>query len=126
MHTADWQDRRSNRRNDEAGAEILSDILDIISDRPSYGYRRMWCVLRKQRRTEGLPPVNAKRLYRIMFEHKLLYFIAKYSYRIVSIRAKSRWQKAICTGVQMASSSAATTAKNCGSRPRWTAATEKP
>lgn len=33
--SADWQDRRSNRRNDEADAEILSDILDIISDMPS-------------------------------------------------------------------------------------------
>nr|WP_323095090.1 IS3 family transposase [Klebsiella quasipneumoniae] len=59
-------------RNDEADAEILSGILDIISDMPSYGYRRVWGILRKQRRTEGLPPVNAKRLYRIMSEHNLL------------------------------------------------------
>ena len=70
--SADWQDRRSNRRNDEADAEILSAILDIISDMPSYGYRRVWGILRKQRRTEGQPPVNAKRLYRIMREHHLL------------------------------------------------------
>ncbi|MGQ3665306.1 IS3 family transposase [Citrobacter braakii] len=69
---ADWQDRRCNRRNDEADAEILSDILDIISDMPSYGYRRVWGILRKQRRAEGLPPVNAKRLYRIMSENNLL------------------------------------------------------
>ncbi|WP_336749815.1 IS3 family transposase [Pantoea vagans] len=69
---ADWQDRRCNRRNDEADAEILSDILDIISDMPSYGYRRVWGILRKQRRTEGLSAVNAKRLYRIMSEHNLL------------------------------------------------------
>lgn len=66
---ADWQDRRCNRRNDEADAETLSDIL---SDMPSYGYRRVWGVLRKQRRTERLPPVNAKRLYRIMSKHNLL------------------------------------------------------
>ncbi|ECW1083792.1 IS3 family transposase [Salmonella enterica] len=70
--SADWQDRRCHRRNDEADAEILSDILDIISDMPSYGYRRVWGILRKQRRTEGLPPVNAKRFYRIMSEHNLL------------------------------------------------------
>ncbi|MBZ7658765.1 IS3 family transposase [Klebsiella oxytoca] len=70
--SAGWQDRRCNRRNDEADAEILSDILDIISDMPSYGYRRVWGILRKQRRTEGLQPVNAKRLYRIMSEHNLL------------------------------------------------------
>ncbi|HBV8602059.1 TPA: IS3 family transposase, partial [Citrobacter freundii] len=70
--SADWQDRRRNRRNDEADAEILSGILDIISDMPSYGYRRVWGILRKQRRVEGLPSVNAKRLYRIMSEHNLL------------------------------------------------------
>lgn len=73
IRSADWQDRCSNRRNDEADAEILSDIHDIISDMPSCGYRRVWGILRKQRRAEGLPPVNAKRLYRIMFEHKLLF-----------------------------------------------------
>ncbi|QEP77552.1 IS3 family transposase [Escherichia coli] len=70
--SADWQDKRCNRRNDEADEEILSAILDIISDMPSYGYRRVWGILRKQRRTEGQPPVNAKRLYRIMSEHNLL------------------------------------------------------
>jgi putative transposase len=32
--SADWQDRRCNRRDDEADAEILSEILDIISDMP--------------------------------------------------------------------------------------------
>jgi putative transposase len=40
-----------------------SAILNIISDIPSYGYRRVWGILRKQRRTEGQPPVNAKRHY---------------------------------------------------------------
>ena len=70
--SADWQDRRCHRRDDEADAELLSGILDIISDMPGYGYRRVWGILRKQRRTEGQPPVNAKRIYRIMREHNLL------------------------------------------------------
>lgn len=50
--SANWQDRRCYRRNDEADAEILSDIPDIISDMPSYGYRRVWGILRKQRQKE--------------------------------------------------------------------------
>ncbi|HBU3537208.1 TPA: IS3 family transposase, partial [Klebsiella pneumoniae subsp. pneumoniae] len=70
--SADWQDRRCHRRNDDADAEILSAILDIISDMPSYGYRRVWGILRKRRCAEELPPVNAKRLYRIMHEHQML------------------------------------------------------
>lgn len=53
--SANWQDRRCYRRNDEADSEILSDILDIISDIPGYGYRRVWGILRKQRNTEGMP-----------------------------------------------------------------------
>lgn len=70
--SSDWQDRRCHRRNDKADAEIMSDIPDIISDMHSYGYRRAWGILRKQHRPEGPPPVNAKRLCRIMGEHNLL------------------------------------------------------
>lgn len=44
--SANWLDRRSNWHNDEADAEVLSDVLGIISDMSSYGYRRVWgsCV----------------------------------------------------------------------------------
>lgn len=111
--SADGLDRRGNRRNDEANAEILSAILNIISDMPSYGYRRVRGILRKQRRSEEPPPVNAKRLYRIMSEHNLLLLHDKPVRRSVNIRVKSQLQKGICAGVQMASSSAVTTAKNC-------------
>lgn len=68
----DWQDRRRNRRNEEADAELLSRILTIISDMPGYGYRRGWAILRKQSHNEGLPLVNAKRVYRLMSENSLL------------------------------------------------------
>lgn len=70
--SADWQDRRCNRRDEEADGEVLSRILGIISDMPSYGYRRVWGIMRRQLRDEGLPPVNAKRVYRVMSEHNLL------------------------------------------------------
>jgi len=39
--SADWQDGRTLRRDEEADAEVLSRILGIISDMPSYGYRRV-------------------------------------------------------------------------------------
>ncbi|EDW4373885.1 IS3 family transposase [Salmonella enterica subsp. diarizonae] len=70
--SADWQDGRCNRRDEEADDELLSRILSIISDMPSYGYRRVWAIMRKQLRDEGLPPVNAKRVYRVMSENNLL------------------------------------------------------
>lgn len=53
--SADWQDGHCNRRDEEADDEVLSRILGIINDMPSYGYRRL--------------PVNAKRVYRVMREH---------------------------------------------------------
>lgn len=52
--------------------EVLSRLPDIIRDMPSYGYRRVWGVMRKQLCDEGLLPVNAKRVYHVMSEHKLL------------------------------------------------------
>ncbi len=39
--SAYWQDGYCKRRNGEADAEILSEILDIISDIPSYGCCRV-------------------------------------------------------------------------------------
>lgn len=65
-------DKRRQRRDEAADAEVLSRILDIIGDMPAYGYRRVWAILRRQSRNEGLPFVNAKRVYRIMSENSLL------------------------------------------------------
>lgn len=53
----------------QRGPTQFNDLTAI--DMPSYGYRRVWGILCKQRRTAGLSPVNAKRLYRIMNEHNL-------------------------------------------------------
>ena len=39
---------------------------------PSYGYRRVWALLRRQSEAERLPVVNAKRVYRVMRDHGLL------------------------------------------------------
>ncbi|HAV8063068.1 TPA: IS3 family transposase [Escherichia coli] len=65
-------DKRHPRRDEAADAEVLSCILDIIGDMPAYGYRRVWAILSRQSRNEGLPFVNAKRIYRIMSENNLL------------------------------------------------------
>lgn len=70
--SAQCQNGYSSRRYDEADAEILSDIHDIISDMPGYGYRRVWGILSKLRRAEGLPAANAKRLHWVMIKHNIL------------------------------------------------------
>jgi putative transposase len=51
---------------------LLADIKAVIADMPSYGYARVWAVLRRQAIAEGRQPVNRKRVYRVMRVHGLL------------------------------------------------------
>ncbi len=51
MKTSGNKPNKHRRRCDEsADAEVLARILDIISDMPTYGYRRVWAILRRQSR----------------------------------------------------------------------------
>lgn len=47
-------------------AELTSGIRRLVDSRPSYGYRRMAALLKRERRSAGHDPVNAKRVYRLM------------------------------------------------------------
>ncbi|MGF6919873.1 transposase-like protein [Paraburkholderia sp. 40] len=67
---ADWQDGRSARKMDDAG--LVEEIRLTVTDLPSYGYRRVWGMLRRQRENQSAAPVNAKRVYRVMRVHGLL------------------------------------------------------
>ena len=51
---------------------LLADIKAVIADMPSYGYMRVWAVLRRRALAEGQAPVNRKRVYRVMKVHGLL------------------------------------------------------
>lgn len=51
---------------------LIADIKAVIADMPSYGYARVWAVLRRQARAQGRSPVNRKRVYRVMRVHGLL------------------------------------------------------
>lgn len=43
-------------------AELTSDIRRLVDSRPSYGYRRIAALLKRERRSAGHDPVNAKRV----------------------------------------------------------------
>jgi putative transposase len=51
---------------------LVSRIKAIIGDQPTYGYRRVWALLRREAAIKGLPPVNAKRVHRVMRAHGML------------------------------------------------------
>ncbi len=47
-------------------------IHHVIGELPTYGYRRVWVLLRRQVELDGMPAINAKRVYRIMRQNALL------------------------------------------------------
>ena len=51
---------------------LVARIKAIIGDQPTYGYRRVWALLRREAAIEGLAPVNAKRVHRVMKAHGML------------------------------------------------------
>jgi transposase InsO family protein len=52
--------------------ELAGAIRALVDARPTYGYRRIAALLKRERRSDGLAPVNAKRVYRLMKKHGLL------------------------------------------------------
>ncbi|WKC47942.1 MULTISPECIES: IS3 family transposase [Pseudomonas] len=61
--------RRRRLVND---TELVAEIKQQVSELPSYGYRRVWGLLRRERETRSRPPINVKRVYRVMRDHNLL------------------------------------------------------
>ena len=72
--------------NDNAASrdgELVAEIKTLVEARPTYGYRRVTAVLNRARRGQGAPPVNHKRVYRLMREHKLV--LARHSGKVPRI-----------------------------------------
>ncbi|WP_171764175.1 IS3-like element IS2 family transposase [Shigella dysenteriae] len=68
--TDDWMDGRRSRHTDDT--DVLLRIHYVIGELPTYGYRRVWALLRRQAELDGMPAINAKRVYRIMRQNALL------------------------------------------------------
>ena len=52
--------------------ELVSKIKAVVAELPTYGYRRVHAVLKRQALAAGLKPPNHKGVYRIMKVHGLL------------------------------------------------------
>lgn len=87
--------RRYHKAQDAA---MVPRITALVTVRPTYGYRRITAILNRQLRSEGLAPVNHKRVYRIMKAHSLL-LARKYTERpehvhdgkVIVLRSNLRW-----------------------------------
>ena len=78
-------------------AALLVEIKDILSYRPSYGYKRVTALLKKRLFLKGLGPVNHKRVYRLMQENNLLMLpygkkpIRVHEGKIITLARNMRW-----------------------------------
>jgi putative transposase len=52
--------------------ELAAEIRRLVDARPTYGYRRIAALIRRERQCGGGAPVNTKRVYRLMKKHGLL------------------------------------------------------
>lgn len=78
--------------------ELAAEIRCLVDARPTYGYRRIAALIKRERRSAGGTPVNAKRVYRLMKKHGLL--LARHTGRrrprehdgsVVTLRSNIRW-----------------------------------
>jgi putative transposase len=78
--------------------ELTADIRHLVDTRPTYGYRRIAALLKRERRADGMAPVNGKRVYRLMKRHGLL--LARHTGRrcprehdgqVATLRSNIRW-----------------------------------
>lgn len=77
---------------------VLPVIRRLVDQRPTYGYRRITALLNRERRARDLPPVNAKRVLRIMQVNGLV-LTRHTAYRparthdgvVIALRSNIRW-----------------------------------
>jgi putative transposase len=64
--------RHRRGRRPQPETELVAEIKVLIAGQPTYGYRRIHALLRRQRHEQGGAAVNVKRVYRVMKAHGLL------------------------------------------------------
>jgi len=94
----DWVDRRKAPPSPDDTA-LIAEIRDIVGELPTYGYRRVWGIIRHQLSHCFAQPVNHKRVYRVMDQNDLLLFrhgqkpksVRKHEGRVAVDTSDTRW-----------------------------------
>ena len=78
--------------------ELSASIRRLVDQRPTYGYRRIAALLKRERRSDGLASINTKRVYRLMKKHGLLLErhtgrrrLRVHDGQVATIRSNVRW-----------------------------------
>jgi putative transposase len=78
--------RPRGRYQKSEDAELQTAIRTLTDDRPTYGYRRIWALLNRQREQAGQTRLNYKRIYRLMSQNGLLLLLHRQA-----AGTRSRW-----------------------------------
>ena len=70
QRSADWVDRRKARIKQQDDPSLINQIKAVVNKQGSYGYRRVWAVLKHQQEV----CVNHKRIYRMMRDAGMLLY----------------------------------------------------
>src|SRR4029079_19702843 len=95
-----WIRRAKSRRpyHKAGDDELLALIRRLVDERPTYGYRRIRRLINRQRKATRKPPVNGKRVLRIMQANKLT--LERHTGRrpgrthdgvVIALRSNIRW-----------------------------------
>jgi len=80
-------------------SSIHTAILELLDDRPTYGYRRIHALLNRRNSIEGKPAINHKRVYRIMKQNGLLLTrytgnlktTRQHTGKVITLKSNLRW-----------------------------------
>lgn len=106
-------------------AELVSDIRALVPELPTYGYRRVHALLRREAEKTGREAPNPKRVYRVMKVHGLLLSETANAARNGVTTAGSPSTSATPAGAPTGWRSPATMARRCVSHSRSTVVTRE-
>ena len=104
--------------------KLVAEIKAVIAELPTYGYRRVHAILKRQALAAGLKPPNHKRVYRVMKVHGLL--LDRHAGASIGDMTDAASMRATAADAPMALRSAATTVSGCGSPSRSIAVIARP
>jgi transposase InsO family protein len=92
------KEKKRGRYHKAQDRELLPDILSLVHQKPTYGYRRIHSLLNRKLTAQGRDRVNHKRVYRIMKQNDLL--LARHTGKqadrrhdgvVITLRPNMRW-----------------------------------
>ena len=97
IHRLNQEETRMKSIDKADDLRLLPTIREIVSQKPTYGYRRVTQLVNRQLQKDDYSPVNHKRIYRIMRKHGMLLAChgkrpnKTHDGKIITLKSNLRW-----------------------------------